>query len=125
VRPSLALTIGGGVSVLSGLLFLFAPDLLFSSGWDVRPPEMLLVARVLGVFVMGVGIIDLLARDAVGAPLRGLLWGNILIRAASIVLPVWEYAVSIMPPTALAGLVGAVTVHTALIFVFVLALRRA
>jgi hypothetical protein len=125
MRPSLALTIGGAVSLLSGLLFLLAPDQVFAFAWPTRPDEMLVVARELGVFVIGVGLIDLMARQAVGTPLRGLLWGNIFIRAGSIVLPVWEFAVGIIPTTALAGLVGAVSVHAVLIIVFLLALRRA
>jgi len=125
MRPSLALSIGAIVSILGGLLFLFAPAQLFAFGWPATPNEMLIVARELGVVLMGVGIIDWLARDAIGPPLRGLLWGNIFIRAASIVLPVWEFAAGIIPTTAFGGLVAALSVHTALILVFALALRRA
>jgi hypothetical protein len=87
------------------------------------PNEGLILARDAGVLLIGVGIIDWMARDAVGAPLRGLLWGNIFIRGAEIVVNVWEIAVGMIPLNA-GGLIG-LAVSLALVVMFALALRRA
>jgi hypothetical protein len=65
------------------------------------------------------------ARDAIGAPLRGLLWGNIVRPAASLVVNGWEVAAGIIPASVV-GVVAVVTfaVDLALIVMFALALRR-
>jgi hypothetical protein len=127
MRPSLALSIGAVFYILTGLLLVFAPaQLLSAAGWPSAPNVALVIARDGGTLLIVLGIIDWLARDAVGAPLRGLLWGNIVRPAASLVVNGWEVAAGIIPATVF-GVVAVVTfaVDLALIVMFALALRRA
>jgi len=125
MRPSLALAIGALFSILVGLPSVFAPaQTLFAFGFAM-PIEGLVPARSNGVLLVGVGLIDWLARGAVGPPLRGLLWGNIFIRVAETLLNGWELAAGMLPPTASGVLVAAAGVDIALIVMFALALRRA
>jgi len=123
MRPSLALAIGAVFSVVSGLLFVVAPGQLLSPLGFAANAEI--QARDAGVLLIGVGIIDWLARDAVGAPLRGLLWGNLFIRVAGMAVNYWELAAGLMPSAAAAIFPLLTVINIALIVVFALALRRA
>jgi hypothetical protein len=126
MRPSLALSIGAVIYILLGFALVLAPaQLLSASGWPTTPNEMLVPARDGGTLLIVLGIINWLARDAVGAPLRGLLWGNILRPAASMAVNGWEFAAGIVPATVLGVLVAGFGLNIALIIVFALALRRA
>jgi len=73
MRPRLALSIGAVFHLLTGLPLLLAPAQALSAlGWADIPDEMLVPLRDAAVLGIGVGIIDWLARDAVGAPLPSL-----------------------------------------------------
>jgi hypothetical protein len=126
MRPRLALSIGGVFYILLGIPGLLAPAQVLSAVGLPIPDVALHLARDVGVLAIGVGLIDWLARDAVGAPLRGLLWANILIRIAAGVLTGLEIAAGVLPVTTFGG-PAAVTYLTsiALIVMFGLALRRA
>ena len=126
MRPSLALSIGAVFRILVGVPTLFAPAQVLSLLGVAMPTEGLVPARDVGVLLTGVGIIDWLARDAVGAPLRGLLWGNIFIRAVEMVVNVWEIASGLIVTTmGGASLAATLGLNIALIVMFALALRRA
>lgn len=128
MRPSLALSIGAVFNILFGLPLVFATAQVLSAfGWAATPTEAIVPARDVGTVLIGVGIIDWLARDAVGAPLRGLLWGNIFIRAAAMAVNGWELAVGILPTGGMGGLAAPIGfgLNIALIVVFALGLRRA
>ena len=127
MRPSLALSVGAVFNILAGLLLLLAPaQLLTSAGWPSTPDVALVPARDAGTLLLVLGVIDWLARDAVGGPLRGLLWGNLLRPIASIVVNGWEIAAGFIPASVLGGVtVAGFSVDIALIVVFALALRRA
>lgn len=124
MRPSLALIIGAAFNILFGLPLLLAPAEILSAFGLATTSEALVPARDSGVLLIGVGIIDWLARDAGGAPLRGLLWGNIFIRVAGMVVNLWEVAAGIIDASGatVAALVG---INVAIIIVFLLALRNA
>ena len=127
MQPRTALTVGAVFSTLIGVPLVVAPALMLSAFGIAGVPGIALVqARDTGTLLTGVGIIDWLARDAVGPPLRGLLWGNIFIRAAALAVNSWEFmtgqipsALGIALPFALGG------TSIAIITVFALALRRA
>lgn len=127
MRPSLALSIGAVFYILTGLLLVLAPaQLLSAGGWSSAPNVALVPARDAGTLLIVLGIIDWLAREAIGAPLRGLLWGNIVRPAASLIVNGWEIAAGIIP----SSVIGPVAVATfgvdiTLIVMFALALRRA
>jgi hypothetical protein len=112
--------------ILAGLVILIAPaQLLSASGWPATPDGMLVTARDSGTLLIVLGLIDWLVRDAVGAPLRGLLWANILRPAASLVVNGWEFAAGVIPATVLVVTVAAFVLDIALIAIFALAVRRA
>jgi hypothetical protein len=126
MRPSLALTIGAIFHILVGLPILLAPDQMLSALGIAAPPDIALVqARDTGTVIIGVGIINWLARNAVGAPLRGLLWGNIFIRVAAMVVNYWELSVGLIPSGAASFFPALTAINVALIVMFALALRRA
>lgn len=82
---------------VAGLVGILAPTPYMSSFGLQAPQEAVIAVRDGGVVLVGLGIINWLARDAVGAPLRGLLWGNIFILVADAALNLWEMAVGIAP----------------------------
>jgi len=123
MRPSLALSIGAAINILIGLPLVLAPAQLLSSLGFATSAEV--QARDAGVAVIGLGIINWLARDAVGTPLRGLLWGNIFIRVAAMGVNYWELAAGLMPSAAASLFPILTAINIALIVVFALALRRA
>jgi hypothetical protein len=74
MKPSLALSIGAVLNVLIGLAILVAPgQLVVAAGWPATPDVVLVVSRDSGTLLVTLGIVNWLARDAVGVPLRGLL----------------------------------------------------
>jgi hypothetical protein len=126
MRPSVALAIGAVFHVLVGLPLLIAPaDLASALGVDEVPSIALVWARDVGTLALGVGIIDWLARGAIGAPLRGLLWGNIFIRVAAMAVNSWELAIGQIPSAAAPAFPLLIGINLTLIAVFALALRRA
>jgi hypothetical protein len=126
MRPSLALSIGAVFHILVGLPILLAPSQMAAALGIAAPPDIALVwARDAGTVIIGVGVINWLARNAVGAPLRGLLWGNIFIRVAAMVVNFWELAVGQIPSGAAGFFPVLAAINLALIVMFALALRRA
>lgn len=121
MRPSLALSIGAVLAVVFGAALALLPVQMLSGFGLGTPTEAQIVSRDVGVTLIGLGIINWLAREATGAPLRGLLWGNIFIQVAEFVVNGWEVAAGSLPAAAAGGLV----IHLALAVVFVLGLRRA
>jgi hypothetical protein len=121
MRPSLALSIGAIAAIALGVPLALAPATMLSAFGLSAPDEALILSRDAGVLLIGLGIIDWMAREAVGAPLRGLLWGNIAIRVGEIVNNGWAIAAGMIPSSAAGGLI----IPLGLIVIFVLALRRA
>jgi hypothetical protein len=121
MQPSLALSIGAVAAMALGIPLALAPAVMLSAFGLAAPNEALILSRDAGVLLIGLGIIDWTAREAIGAPLRGLLWGNIAIRVGEIVNNGWAIVTGVIPPSAAGGLI----IPIALIIVFVLALRRA
>lgn len=126
MRPSLALAIGAAFSIPLGLALVLAPAQMLSAFGLANLPDIALVqARDTGVVLTGVGIIDWLGRGAVGAPLKGLLWGNLFIRVAAMAVNSWEFATGQIPQSAAAVFPLALAGNIALIIVFASALRQA
>jgi hypothetical protein len=90
MRPSLALTVVAAWAVVAGLASTLFPAQMLSGFGLATPNEALIVARDNGVTLIGVGIINLMARNATGASLRGLLWGNIFIQVGIAAVNAWE-----------------------------------
>jgi len=121
MSPKLALSIGAVVAVIAGLGFAVAPAQLLSGFGFGAPNEALVVTRDIGVTLIGLGILNWLARAATGPAVRAILIGNLFIQAAELVVNGWEIAAGMIPAQAAGGIV----LHVALGLVFLLALRRA
>jgi hypothetical protein len=121
MSTKLALTIGAVVALLAGIGFTLAPAQLLSGFGFAAPTEALVVTRDIGVTLVGLGILNWLARDAAGPAVQAILIGNLFIQAAELVVNGWEIAAGIIPAQAAGGIV----LHLALGVVFLLALRRA
>lgn len=121
VAPRLALSIGGVVAIIAGLGFALAPAQLLGGFGFAAGSETQVVTRDIGVTLIGLGILNWLARDAVGPAVRAILIGNIFIQAAELLVNAWEIAAGLIPGQA----AGGVVLHLILGIVFVLALRRA
>ena len=121
MSPRLALTIGAVVAIVAGLGFALAPAQMLSGFGFAAPPEALVVMRDIGVTLIGLGIVNWLARDATGPAVRAILIGNLFIQAAELLVNGWEIAASVIPAQSAPGIV----LHLALGVVFLLGLRRA
>jgi len=120
MRPSLALSIGAVAAFVPGLAGVFAPEPVLSAFGLGTPTEALIQTRDLGTALMAIGVINWMARHSVGAPLRGLLWGNIFFQVVTIIVHGWEIVAGLFPAWAPAVLV----LPLALLVMYALALRR-
>lgn len=121
MRPSLALSIGAVLAFIFGGALALLPVQMLSGFGLATPTEAQIISRDVGVTLIGLGIINWFARNATGDALRGILWGNIFVQVAELVVNGWEIAAGILPSAAAGGLV----IHVALAVIFVLGLRRA
>ena len=121
MRPRLALTIGGVVAFLFGLGLTLAPAQMASGFMFAFPREAEILSRDLGVTLLGLGVLNWMTRGATGAPLRGVLIGNILVQGLEIVVNGAEIAAGQLPTGAAGGLV----LHLVLGGIFSSALMRA
>ena len=121
MSPKLALTIGAVLAVLAGLGFTLAPAQLLLRFSVAPPAEAILVTRDFGVTLVGLGVLNWLAREVTGPAVRAILIGNLLIQVGELVADTWEVVAAIKPPQAAGGIV----LHIVLGAVFLLALRRA
>ena len=121
MSPRLALIIGAVAAMAFGLALTVAPASMLGGFGLAVPNEAIVVARDVGVTLIGVGVINWIGRDATGTPLRAILVGNLVIQALEIVVNGYEIAVGMLPGQASGGLV----LHLVLGAIFVLAMRRA
>lgn len=105
MRPRLALSIGAVVAFLFGLGLTLAPAQTAGGFMFAFPREAEILGRDLGVTLLGLGVLNWMTRGATGAPLRGVLVGNILIQGLEIVVNGVEIAASQLPAAAAGGLV--------------------
>ena len=121
MSPRLALSIGAVLALLFGLALTFAPTQMLGGFGMSTPPEALVVSRDIGVTLIGLAVINWLARDSIGDAVRGILIGNVVIQLLEALVNGWEVAAGIIPAPALGG----VALHIVLAIVFWLGLRRA
>ncbi len=121
MSTKLALSIGGVVAAVAGLGFALAPAQMLSGFGFAAASETQVVTRDIGVTLIGLGILNWLARDATGPAVRAILVGNIFVQVAELVVNAWEIVAGLIPAQAAGGIV----LHLVLGIVFLLALRRA
>jgi hypothetical protein len=121
MRPSLALTIVAIESVVVGVAVTLFPSQMLAGFGLGTATEALIQSRDLGVSLISLGIINWTARGATGAPLRGILWGNIFFQVVGGgAVHAWEIAAGQLPSSTASFLV----IPLALTIMLGLALRR-
>jgi hypothetical protein len=83
------------------------------------PGAAKVLSRDVGATLIGLGVINWMARNATGEALRALLVGNVVVQALEFLINAFELVVGDLPPQAAPGLL----IHLALGAVFVLAMR--
>jgi len=121
MSSKLALTIGAVAAFVFGLALLIVPEQMLGGFGLGAPKEGLIVSRDIGVTLIGLGIVNWLARNEAGAAVRAVLVGNAFIQIAEAVVNGWEAAIGVLPTQAFGGVV----LHAVLAAVFLLPLRRA
>ena len=119
ISPRLALMIGGVAAVLFGLVLLVFPSSALSAAGLAVPTEATVVARDVGATLIGLGLINWMARDATGQALRALLVGNVVVQALEFVVNLGEIIAGQVPTQAVGGLL----IHLVIGAIFVLAMR--
>ena len=111
--------IGGLAAILFGLgLLVFPTSVLQGFGLNAVT-EGKVLSRDAGATLIGLGVINWMARNATGQTLRALLVGNVVIQALELLINIYEIAVGDLSTQAAGGLV----IHLVLGAVFVLAMR--
>ena len=111
--------IGGVAAIFFGLgLLVFPTTMLAGFGLGV-PVEATVLSRDVGATLIGLGVINWMARNATGEVLRALLVGNVVVQALELLVNGYEIAVHDLPTQAAGGLL----IHLVLGAVFVLAMR--
>ena len=121
MSSKLALTIGAAAALIFGLALAVAPaQMLAGFGLGV-PTEAQVLSRDVGVTLLGLAVINWMAREATGRAVRAILIGNLFVQVMEFLVNGWEVAAGILPAQAAGGLV----IHLVLAVVFALGLRRA
>ena len=111
--------IGGVAAVLFGLALLVFPSTMLKGFGLGAPDEAVVLSRDVGATLIGLGVINWMARNAAGEALRALLVGNVVVQALELVVNGYEIIVGTLPAQAAGGLV----IHLVLGAIFVLAMR--
>ncbi len=119
MSPRLALMIGGVAAVLFGVALFVSPESMLTGFGVATPVAARVLARDVGATLIGLGVINWMARNATGQVLRALLVGNVVVQALELLINGYEIAVGDLPTQAAGGLV----IHLVLGVVFVLAMR--
>jgi hypothetical protein len=120
LSSKLALTIGAVAALVFGLALLLLPEQMLAGFGLATPSEAQILSRDLGVTLIGLAILNWMAREATGTPLRAILLANLFIQVAELVVNGAEVATAILPAQAAGGLL----IHLVLAVVFALPLRR-
>ena len=121
MKPSLALAIGAVAAAIFGLLLVFIPGPLLQGFGLGTPNEGIVLSRDVGVTLLGLALLNWMAKDATGTPLRGILIGNLAIQVLEIAMNAYEIAAGMLPSKAAGGFV----IHAVLGVIFILALWKA
>jgi hypothetical protein len=111
--------IGGVAAIVFGLALLVFPTTMLANFGLSASGEAKVLSRDVGATLIGLGVINWMARNATGAALRALLVGNVVVQALELVVNGYEIAIGDLPSQAAGGLL----IHLILGVVFVLAMR--
>jgi hypothetical protein len=113
--------IGGIAAMLFGVAGLVFPESELAAFGLAATAEARVLARASGATLIGLGVINWMARNATGEALRALLVGNVVVQALGVLINGYEIAVRELPTQGAGGLL----IHLVLGAVFVLAMRSA
>ena len=119
MSAKVALTIGAIAAAVLGLLLALAPVQMLSGFGLAAPNEAVVLSRDVGVTLLGLAVINWLAKDATGPAVRAVLLGNVVVQMLELVVNSIEIASGALPSKAAPGLL----IHIVLGAVFVLGLR--
>jgi hypothetical protein len=111
--------IGGVAAVVFGLALFVSPESMLAGFGLATPAAAKVLSRDVGATLIGLGVINWMARNATGETLRALLVGNVVVQALELVVNTYEIAIGDIPTQAAGGLL----IHLVLGAVFVLAMR--
>ncbi len=111
--------IGGVAAVVFGLALFVSPESMLAGFGLATPVAAKVLARDVGATLIGLGVINWMARNATGEGLRALLVGNVVVQALELLINGYEIIDGDLPGQAAGGLV----IHLALGAVFILAMR--
>ncbi len=111
--------IGGVAAVVFGLALFVSPESMLAGFGLSTPAAAKVLSRDVGATLIGLGVINWMARNAAGEALRALLVGNVIVQALELLINAYEIVVQDLPAQAAPGLL----IHLALGAVFVLAMR--
>jgi len=113
--------LGAIAAFVFGLALLVFPTTMLAGFGLGTPNEGVALSRDVGATLIGLGVINWMARSATGTPLRAILVGNVVVQALEIVVNGYEVAAGALPVQAAPGLV----IHLLLGAIFITAMRRA
>ena len=111
--------IGGVVALVFGLALFVSPESMLAGFGLSTPTAAKVLSRDVGATLIGLGMINWMARNASGDALRALLVGNVVVQALELLINGYEIVVGDLPSQAAGGLL----IHLILGAVFVLAMR--
>jgi hypothetical protein len=111
--------IGGVAAVVFGLALFVSPESMLAGFGLSTPAAAKVLSRDVGATLIGLGVINWMARNATGDVLRALLVGNVVVQALELLINAYEIVVGDLPTQAAPGLI----IHLVLGAVFVLAMR--
>src|ERR1700737_2721282 len=111
--------IGGVAAGVFGLALFVSPGSLLAGFGVATSASARVLARDVGATLIGLGVINWMARNATGDVLRALLVGNVVVQALELLINAYEIVVGDLPTQAAGGLL----IHLVLGTFFVLAMR--
>src|SRR5712691_1511642 len=111
--------IGGVAAIVFGLALLVFPTSMLAGFGLAVPTEAKVLSRDVGATLIGLGVINWMARNATGELLRALLVGNVVVQALELLINAYEIVVGDLPGQSAPGLL----IHLVLGAVFIFAMR--
>lgn len=111
--------IGGVAAIVFGLALFVSPESTLTGFGLSTPAAAKVLSRDVGATLIGLGVINWMARNATGDALRALLVGNVVVQALELLINAYEIVAQELPTQAAPGLI----IHLVLGAVFVLAMR--
>lgn len=121
MNPRLALVIGAAAAFGFGLALVVFPAAMLANSGLPASNETISLSRGAGATLVGLGVINWMARNATGEVLRGLLVGNLVVQALQFFVNAGQLVTGQLPAQAATALI----IHVLLGAVFVLAMMRA